>query len=99
MIGKLCEQNSQSTRISPSGPAIAALSSCGKRATTHHASVDLLPRYEATPAPGRVVLVVLLVTAGGVTSGIDLGLYLVGWLYGDDARARIAARMEYPPPP
>ena len=71
----------------------------GKRATTHHASVDLLPRYEATPAPGRVVHDGLLVTAGGVTSGIDLGLYLVGWLYGDDARARIAARMEYPPPP
>lgn len=26
-------------------------------------------------------------------------LELVGWLYGDEARARIAARMEYPAPP
>ncbi len=71
----------------------------GKRATTHHASLELLASYGATVAQGRVVRDGLLVTAGGVTSGLDLGLELVGWLYGDDARARIAARMEYPPPP
>ena len=33
-IGKLREQNSQSTRIRPSGPAISACSSSGNRATT-----------------------------------------------------------------
>ena len=71
----------------------------GKRATTHHASVELLPRYGAVPTAGRVVRDGLVMTAGGVTAAIDLGLALVGWLYGDDARARIAARMEYPPPP
>jgi len=70
----------------------------GKRATTHHASLDRLPAHGATLAAGRVVRDGLLMTAGGVTSGIDLGLELVRWLYGDDARARIAARMEYPPP-
>ena len=70
----------------------------GKRATTHHASIERLPGYGATPTAGRVVRDGLLMTAGGVTSGIDLGLELVRWLYGDDARARIAARMEYPPP-
>ena len=38
-------------------------------------------------------------TAGGVTSAMDLGLAIVEWLYGDEARARIAARMEYPSAP
>jgi transcriptional regulator GlxA family with amidase domain len=71
----------------------------GKRATTHHASLARLSDFEATIGAARVVRDGLLMTAGGVTSGIDLGLELVRWLYGDDARARIAARMEYPPPP
>ncbi|HEY1955309.1 MAG TPA: DUF952 domain-containing protein [Polyangiaceae bacterium] len=71
----------------------------GKRATTHHASLARLSDFEATIEAARVVRDGLLMTAGGVTSGIDLGLELVRWLYGDDARARIAARMEYPPPP
>jgi putative intracellular protease/amidase/uncharacterized protein (DUF952 family) len=72
----------------------------GKRATTHHASLDLLARYGATAVSGtRVVRDGQVVTAGGVTSAMDLGLFLVDWLYGDEARARIAARMEYPAPP
>ncbi len=72
----------------------------GKRATTHHASLELLARYGATALPRtRVVRDGQVVTAGGVTSAMDLGLFLVDWLYGDEARARIAARMEYPAPP
>ena len=74
----------------------------GKRATTHHASLDLLAAHGATQMSKtreRVVRDGMVVTAGGVTSSIDLGLWLVGWLYGDEARARIAARMEYPAPP
>jgi putative intracellular protease/amidase/uncharacterized protein (DUF952 family) len=71
----------------------------GKRATTHHTALDSLARFGATVAPGRVVRDGMVVTAGGVTSGLDLGLYLVEWLYGAEARARIAARMEYSPQP
>jgi putative intracellular protease/amidase len=72
----------------------------GKRATTHHASLDRLAKHGATSvARTRVVRDGQLVTAGGVTSAIDLGLFLVDWLYGDEARARIAARMEYPASP
>ena len=36
-----------------------------------------------------------VVTAAGVTSALDLGLYLVDWLWGEDARERIATVMEY----
>jgi putative intracellular protease/amidase/uncharacterized protein (DUF952 family) len=72
----------------------------GKRATTHHASLEALGRFEATAVSGeRVVRDGMVVTAGGVTSGIDLGLWLVDWLYGAEARASIATRMEYSPPP
>jgi putative intracellular protease/amidase len=72
----------------------------GKRATTHHASLDALARHGATAVPRtRVVRDGQLMTAGGVTSAMDLGLAIVEWLYGDEARARIAARMEYPSAP
>ena len=72
----------------------------GKRATTHHASLDLLAKHGATAVPRtRVVRDGQLMTAGGVTSAMDLGLAIVEWLYGSEPRARIAARMEYPSAP
>ncbi len=67
-----------------------------KRATTHHESFHLLERYEANVVRGeRVVRDGQLFTAGGVTSGLDLGLALASWLYGSATSERIAARMEY----
>ena len=30
-----------------------------------------------------------------MTSALDLGMYLVDWLWGEDARARVADTMEY----
>lgn len=72
----------------------------GKRATTHHASLELLAKHGAEAVPRtRVVRDGQLMTAGGVTSAMDLGLAIVDWLYGSEARARIAARMEYPAAP
>ena len=72
----------------------------GKRATTHHGSLDMLAKHGATAVPRtRVVRDGQLMTAGGVTSAMDLGLAIIEWLYGDEARARIAARMEYPAAP
>jgi len=35
------------------------------------------------------------VTAGGVASALDLGLYLVEKFWGRSARERVAAQMEY----
>jgi len=45
----------------------------------------------------RVVHAGSVVTAGGVTAGIDLGLHLVRWLEGDEVAAAIAKQMELPP--
>jgi putative intracellular protease/amidase/uncharacterized protein (DUF952 family) len=69
----------------------------GKRATTHHTMMAELARFGATAVAERVVDEGQLVTAGGVTSGIELGLHLVKRLAGDDACAKIAAQMEVRP--
>src|SRR5215510_14236673 len=49
----------------------------GRRATTHWAFTELLTLVGATYEKGRVVKDGNLITAGGVTSGIDFGLRLV----------------------
>jgi transcriptional regulator GlxA family with amidase domain len=36
-----------------------------------------------------------VVTAGGVASALDLGLYLVEKFWGQQARERVATQMEY----
>ncbi len=52
----------------------------GKRAATHWNAMDFLPHFGATPVYERVVKDGNLITAGGVTSGIDFGLSLLAEL-------------------
>lgn len=67
----------------------------GLRATTHHGAFELLAACEGVSVVReRVVRDGAVWTAGGVTSGIDLGLALVAWLADDDTRDRVAAQME-----
>ncbi|CAL9662482.1 DJ-1/PfpI family protein [Streptomyces sp. enrichment culture] len=49
----------------------------GRRATTHHMGLDLLDATGAHAVRARVVDDGDLVTGAGVTSGLDLGLYLL----------------------
>ncbi|GHF55039.1 glutamine amidotransferase [Streptomyces mashuensis] len=49
----------------------------GRHATTHHQGLELLGRGGVHVTRARVVDDGDLVTAGGVTSGLDLGLYLL----------------------
>src|SRR6266508_478213 len=49
----------------------------GRPATTHRLGLDLLEATGTTPIDARVVDDGDLVTAAGVTSGLDLGLYLL----------------------
>ena len=68
----------------------------GRRATTHHNAYDLLrPLCREVVTNRRVVDEGRVVTAGGVSSSLDLGLYLVEKYWGIDARVRIANQMEY----
>jgi transcriptional regulator GlxA family with amidase domain len=70
----------------------------GRRAITHHTAIADLAAAGATIVNERVVDDGDLVTAGGVTSGLDFGLHLVGRILGDDARRKASERAEYPPP-
>ena len=68
----------------------------GRRATTHPSAFEELKPYCAQVVDERVVDEGEIVTARGVTSAIDLGLYLVERLAGMEARRRVAKQMDYP---
>ena len=61
--------------------------------------MDLLARLGAVPTEGRVVRDGNVVTAGGVTSGIDFGLALLAELKGEDMARRVQLSLEYAPAP
>ena len=71
----------------------------GRRATTHWAFTDLLPLVGATYEKARVVRDGNVITAGGVTSGIDFGLSVVAEIAGEAAARTIQLGIEYDPAP
>ena len=71
----------------------------GKVATTHWCSYDALASYGATPTEQRVVRDGKILTAAGVSSGIDLALTLVGELAGPETAQAIQLAIEYDPQP
>ena len=68
----------------------------GKRATTHPGAYQELAPYCASVVQQRIVDEGAIITGGGVSTSIDLGLHVVERLAGADARARIAKQMDYP---
>jgi len=71
----------------------------GRRATTHWAAHHLLPFFGAIAVDARVVTDGKLISAAGVTSGIDGALRLAAALQGDAAAQAIQLFMEYAPQP
>ena len=71
----------------------------GKKATCHWAYTQLLPLFGATHEPARVVHDGHLITAGGVTSGIDFALELIAAISGEDTARAIQLALEYDPAP
>ncbi len=67
----------------------------GRRAITHAGAVEELRESGATVVDARVVDDGDLVTAGGVTSGIDLALYLVEREFGPTIADRVATVLEH----
>ncbi len=70
----------------------------GLRATTHHQVLELLiqlapntqiVRGERFVDNGRII------TSGGISTGIDMCLYVIELVYGEDAAQKTAAYMEY----
>jgi cyclohexyl-isocyanide hydratase len=71
----------------------------GKRATTHWASHGLLSLFGAQAVDARVVKDGFIVTAAGVTSGIDAALSVAATLRGDDVAQGIQLYLQYEPEP
>jgi putative intracellular protease/amidase len=71
----------------------------GLDATTHWLSYDLLQKLGAKPTAQRVVEQGKVITAAGVSSGIDMALTLVTHIAGDDVAKAIQLGIEYDPQP
>jgi putative intracellular protease/amidase len=71
----------------------------GLKATTHWLSRDLLREYGAEPVEERVVEQGKVITAAGVSSGIDMALTLVSRITGDGVAQAIQLGIEYDPQP
>lgn len=67
----------------------------GRPATTHHAAIDELRASGAEIVSARVVDDGTLVSSGGVTSGIDLALWLIERFAGPEIAARVETNLEY----
>ena len=69
----------------------------GRPAVTHHGALEDLRESGAEVVEARVVDAGNVVTAGGVTAGIDLALHLLDREVGTDVAERVATVMEYEP--
>ncbi len=71
----------------------------GVPATTHWLELETLGDLGAIPTDQRVVVEGRIVTAAGVSSGIDMGLELAGRIAGDLYAQAIQLLIEYDPQP
>ena len=66
-----------------------------KRATTHPNLTGVLQHFAREVSADRIVHEGNIITAGGVTSSIDLGLYLCEKIAGKEVREKIQRQMDY----
>jgi transcriptional regulator GlxA family with amidase domain len=71
----------------------------GKHATSHWLALEELGRMGAQPVAERVVFDGKLVTAAGVSAGIDMALALAAKIAGDGVAQAIQLGIEYDPQP
>ncbi len=69
----------------------------GKRATTHYTALEELKGYHSIEVrEERITRSGNILCAAGVSSGMDLALYLLGELFGPEMPREVAKRIEYP---
>lgn len=71
----------------------------GYKATTHWLSLNLLKLFNVDVVEERVVIDRNRITGGGVTAGIDFGLYVASKLFNEDVAKEVQLMMEYNPAP
>lgn len=71
----------------------------GRRATTHWGWLDQLAAVGAVPVSERIVRDGSIVTAAGVSAGIDMALTLLGEAADDETARAVQLAIEYDPQP
>lgn len=71
----------------------------GKRATTHWAALDRLRAWDAKPISSRIVEDGKIITAAGVSAGIDMALTLAAKIAGTPFAQALQLGIEYDPEP
>jgi len=67
----------------------------GKEATTYYTAFDELATYGVNVVSSKVVRDGKIITAAGVSSGLELGFYLLRELFGAPLAQEVAERIEY----
>jgi len=94
------ERTTWTTSVCTGGLVLAAAGILdGKRATTHWAYMDRLEQLGATPVKERVVEDGKILSAAGVSAGIDMALTLAARISGDTVAQAIQLGIEYDPDP
>ncbi len=71
----------------------------GLKATTHWSAMEFLPLFGAIPVQERVVVDGHIITAGGITAGMDFGLVIIAKLLGQETAEKTQLLMQYDPEP
>ena len=71
----------------------------GLKATTHWRAMETLQSYGAEPTRERVVQQGKVITAAGVSSGIDMALTLTAEIAGEEVAKAVQLGIEYEPQP
>jgi transcriptional regulator GlxA family with amidase domain len=99
-IRQVHESSSWTTSVCTGSLLLAAAGLLdGVPATTHWLARDLLAELGAEVVPDRVVQQGKIVTAAGVSSGIDMALWLVQQINGDEVAQAVQLGIEYDPEP
>lgn len=95
-ISTLAERESTVASVCTGAMVLASAGLLTDRpAITHHSAIDDLREAGATVTEARVVDDGDILTAGGVTSGIDLAIHLVNRTFGGSLASDVARVMEY----
>ncbi|WP_435196027.1 DJ-1/PfpI family protein [Natronomonas sp. EA1] len=97
-IGRLYEARTTLAGVCTGGMLLATAGVLdGVPAVTHASALDDLRETGADVRDARVVDTGRVLTAGGVTSGLDLAFHVVAREWGPEVAARVASEMEYTP--
>jgi transcriptional regulator GlxA family with amidase domain len=99
-LRRLDQQSSWTTSVCTGSLLLGAAGLLqGRRATCHWLFLEKLREYGAEPVSQRYVEDGKLLTAAGVSAGIDMALYLVGREAGQEVAQAVQLGIEYDPSP